>query len=291
MKIQIAISLIVFISSCTTRLPNESKKINIEGTWVSSKDTCISIEFGKNNLFILNRRCYDNKLMKVGINCDSTSYIIDKVINDSTFVINVNKKECATRYHLQLDFPRIIVTSLKSLPGIEEHFTSPELYIKKDYYDTYTIPDSPLIKIIIPEKFKEEYLYVAFNQIDGVGEIKDKNKNNIIEFPISGLTKTKMIADTKFFAYKNYKVFIRDRNKLIEITTIYHQEYINYRVEFSDEERKVFLKRKKLDLNSKVLVVYRFNPDRKRVVNKIFGEKIIGQVQSFKYLKNLYLNN
>ena len=55
-------------------------------------------------------------------------------------------------------------------------------------------------------------------------------------------------------------------------------------VNMAEAQQVEFMEEAGIKMGDKYVIIYRFNPGRKRLVNKVFNEEIEGQVQSFEII-------
>ncbi len=153
----------------------------------------------------------------------------------------------------------LVVTGLKGLPGIMNHYAFSSFFVHKDSLQNFKTPKEPREIIVVDSSMVNvNYdLLIAYGQ-----EVGGINDTIYID---SCCVKTQKIANPEILAYHNYDVFLKMGNKLKSIPVF---------EDFDDAEE--FFKDKKGD---KIFAkIYRFNPSRDDVVNTLFKEEIEGQV-------------
>ena len=258
------------------------------GKYINIDNECEFFEFKKDGTFIHNLLC-DTVKDKIIFeeNCGNLKYEIDSMPQKNNFFIrtfNSVTGECLHRYHLNFDFPSLIITALKSKLNITDHFTEPIIYVNEKFFGQYSVPSSPKMIIYIPFNFKNEFFYIAYDQnIQNDTNFIEGNEVNI-NVPICGLIKTNQFPDTRIYAFNNYIAYFIDGKKKWSIPIVSEIELRKIH-SLNSEQLKVFFSERGIHQNSKYLVPGRFNPDRVRVVNKAFGEIIKGQVQFFRLVE------
>lgn len=258
------------------------------GKYINTDKECEYFEFKIDGTFIHNLLC-DTLKDKIIYeeNCGNLKYVIDSMPHKNNFFIrsfNSKTGECIHRYHLNFDFPVLIITPLKQKLNITDHFTEPVIYLHERFFGKYSVPSSPKMIIYIPFNFKKDFFYIAYDQnIQNEKNFIGENDVNI-EVPISGLIKINQFPDTRIYAYNNYLAYFKDGEKKVKIPIVSEKE-LRKLDSLNSDQIKVFFSERGIHQNSKYLVPGRFNPDRVRVVNKVFGETIIGQVQDFQLVE------
>lgn len=213
-------------------------------------------------------------------------YIIDRKDSDNSKFISVmyNNDIRISGYHLFHDESLLVVTPLKNLDGIKDHFTEPVVY-SLDKEKESNIKKNPIFEISFIEPYLDTTYYINYCEPS-----KCEYENNY-SVRISDITsKLDIPADPRIWAYKTIQA-----NIVVEgiehkgIPVLYGiQKYIG--LGKNDVKDKLL----KQGIDEYFLVAYRYNPGRTRIVNKVFKEVIIGQVQTFKvysvesFLEKLY---
>ncbi len=213
--------------------------------------------------------------------CIEVKFSIDSIdSNNGIYVSAFKGKFKCYGYHLIKENQFLSVTPLKTLDGIEFHFTVPTLYHLKKAPKDKSIEKN--ITILINKYVKLNKInYVAFEQkSSGVANECGKNEMTI-KLDSTGINKSNLVINPMLYARKRYVAKFIDESDVVvkEIPVIFHKTISDIKNEFTKEQQKSELE--KLYVNDMYLVVYRFNPGRKTVVNKIFNEEISGQVQAF----------
>lgn len=259
----------------------------IYGKYLNIENNCEKFEFLEDGSFkhILCCQKFGNRVITEE-DCSNLKFEIDSEPKDNIFFITTFSKttgECLNRYHLNFDYPRLIITPLKPKLNNIDHFTQPIIFIDENYFGKNSMPDFPKMEIYIPVKFSKDFFYIAYDQNTFSNNVEYRDEVIKVIVPISGLIKTNLYPDTRIYAYNNYYAFFIDGNIKSRIPIISENELQRLDTMNSLQQKKFFIERG-IYHNSKYLIPCRFNPDRERVVNKVFGERIKGQVQEF-YLK------
>ena len=262
------------------------------GTFIDISDTCHTIFFdGKN--YVRRLTCYpegykpeifsaNDPTNKLG-NCGDTliNFVIDsfnKSINEYSFKAMTSQgKECQWMTIISND-SFWIVTPLKTLPNIRNHYTVNHVMVKKEFYKNFKLPKTEKLELIINEDIRDSIIYIAFDQKNQYNKLD--SVLNAIYVPSSGLVKTSISATPFLLAYNAISAYVLIDGKRIEIPVVFDKlsglgvRYIKH------ENRKEYIKsNRQIFFNDKYfLLVYRYNPSRDRVVNIVFGESIVGQV-------------
>ncbi|MFK8101171.1 MAG: hypothetical protein AB8G15_01550 [Saprospiraceae bacterium] len=284
--IRIIITILIF-ASC-----QESKHPVIDGTYfmvgeeaksITIKDSLISFANTEEPSGIKQAMLYTDKNgdLKETPNCEKVRFSIDAIDANQGIYISAFKGEYRCyAYHLIKENQFLSVTPLKSLEGIEFHFTSPTLYkLNPNPIDNGEGKD---LTILVDNEIKLNTInYVAFDQnLDETSKEYDQEKMTIT-LDSSGINKSSILLNPMYYARKKYVAKYTDQLKgtTTIIPVIYHQSISTIQTEFTKEQQKSELQ--KLKVKDLYLIAYRFNPGRKRVVNKAFKEAINGQVQAF----------
>ena len=283
----IGLIIILILMSCSI---SESKKMNGEYYVVGNDSQTLTISdssiiFTDTNELsdIENVTMYTDKKgnMLEAPSCKGVKYSIDSIDSNNGIYISAFKDEYRCYgYHLIRENSFLSVTPLKSLDGLEFHFTVPTLYcINKSIKDNATEKE---FTILVNEDIELNKInYVAFDQRNDEVKNEYSKSEMTIKLDSKGITKSSIVINPMLYARKRYIAkFINKSDETInDIPVVFHKEFIEIKSKFEEQDQK--LEFQKLNINDLYLIAYRFNPGRKRVVNKIFKEEINGQVQTF----------
>lgn len=214
-------------------------------------------------------------------NCKKVKYSIDSIDSNNGMYVSAYKgKYRCYGYHLIKENQFLSVTPLKTLDGIEFHFTVSTLYYTKNAPKQIDIGKT--LTLLINKHIKlNEINYVAFDQKSSRATVEYDMNEMRIKLDSTGINKSNLVINPMLYASKRYAAkFIDDSGEIVDEIPVFFQAKISeIKNEFTKEQQKAEFE--KLNVKDLYLVVYRYNPGRKRVVNKVFNEKISGQVQSF----------
>lgn len=257
---------------------------------VGNKDQILTIENSMLTLANLNdsSKIYAPKYFKDSTgkfieapNCSVVNYSIDSIDANGGIYISAHKESfrCYS-YHIIRDNNFLSLTPLKTLKGIEFHFTSPELYVLNNTREDETKDE--VLSILLDKNIQLNKInYVAFDQPAKLLDKVSIGQKLKIKLDSTGLNKSTIVINPIMYAKKNYVAYFVDENEniLIEIPIIYNETIDEIKNRFTREQQKIELQ--KIKVTDLYLIANRFNPSRERTVNKVFNENIIGQVQTF----------
>ena len=209
---------------------------------------------------------------------------IDRVDSENSKFISIwHKGHRVYGYHLFFDDNLLIVTPLKTLKGLEERFTSPSIYsLENSQVDLDK--SSPKLELTFIDPVLDEIYYL--NYCDPSDCPYGDSYSAIVEETTSAIN---VPPDTRMFAYKNIQVNLAfDDKEHEDIPVLYDLRDYDFVGKKEDEVRVYF---EQLGISNFFAVAERFNPSRKRVVNKVFEREVEGQVSTFKiYTVDSFLN-
>ncbi len=269
-----------FLSSlkCLAQDSSKGTKFEIEGTWISMDEPN---RLGKAIVITIDSIKFDKGYKNV-----NNYYAIDSITDLDHFWITVDDKESnlKSKYCITKSFDFLYISHLKGKIGISDHFIDCFMYrrIESNSKMPY-ISDIEDVEIIIDKNISiEENCEISYSELTNLFYIaydqKLNNQKDPLKIVLNGLkyTKTSLKADLRAFYHEKYRIFYD--NKEIPIIAENNKNWNN------KSKVKEWVARHKLQENLWIAIVGRFNPDR-NFCNKLFGENIIGQIQSFEVIK------
>ncbi len=165
------------------------------------------------------------------------------------------------------------ISTLKDKKGIRSHFTVPVLYVIEDRAKDYAIPTKPSMQLNFIDPILDTLYMVNFRGRN--------NFSDAYEITFDAVCKEVTLPpDIRPLAYGTYQATIIQHGEKKNIPVITDEDYYAIRYECTSLEKKEFFQKKGIE--DLFVVVGRFNPSRKRLVNPRFGKVIKGQVQDFR---------
>lgn len=199
-----------------------------------------------------------------------------------------NNKQFAKQLYF-VDNNHLTLVTYKEGKDIDDHIQTVSSYHRIDALSNNFINKShekTLSLILNQDIASTKEIYIAYGQPNGIAPKTDSLGNIVLEVPKSGILKTKFVEDVNIISKGRIKAYYKNENTqtLEEIKVIQLNQSIKFGEKIKDNH---FLQ------DSIMVFVERFNPSRDRVVNKVFGEEIEGNVQTFMITspKNRYLSN
>jgi len=272
---------------------NTSETTLLTGSYQCIEDTCKTIHFLNEQEVKYTRRCSEEKndgveLRMVNgeyleLHCGQTQYKIDRIDSNQGIYLHAfdkNNNKCRGLHIIQGD-DYLVLTELKQGEDIDFDFTEPKVYQQKQSKKIKKDPQKLIVEV--PQGMPERETYIAFEQKTGPQTRVDQDGNLLLKLDTSKAQKTQMVINPKFYAFKSYE--FREVNEAGQATKIlpiiYHAEYHKMRG-LSEEGQSAFFAQRGIEQGDRYVILYRFNPARKRVVYKVYGEEIVGQVQDFR---------
>lgn len=204
----------------------------------------------------------------------SSKFNIEKIDNYGGIFLGEKKKaKRVLGHYLLFEYPYLYYSPLKSLEGIMDHMVSGAVCLNKDYQGEFKDHKVGWLNLYFEHLRYDEIYYLNFSSNKKIYEddLEFIFKNSHGEIDVDLNIKTHALTAVKAKILKN--------GKYIEIPVIDQSFYNSIKHKSSSE--KVRLINTTISDYEEFLIVYRLNPGRKRVVNKIFGAEILGQVMSF----------
>lgn len=177
----------------------------------------------------------------------------------------------------------------KTLPGIKDHIDEISVYknIGKNRTGDIKYGHTDFTSIVLPAKFTG-LVYIAYNQPDGIN-LETGKRGKVLAIPSSGVVKVKDIEVFDSYLDGNLK-FYYNKN-LAENPDINFISYIDFRKSLLNKDFfNAFLETHNIQYSTVVAIPLGFNASgRERVINKLFNDSIIGNVEMFEIdtLKNI----
>jgi len=290
MKLNI-VCFLILVTICSCQYGKKPFFLNTSKYHLEN-DTCSTIQILSDNKIIINRDCEEHSKDEVSIvqtlngeiierYCQDLSYKVDSVDTNDGRYVSANDKNNQRCYGLHiLDKDSFwIVTPLKSGDRINFDFTTPSIYKKIDVKNDLEFNETLIIQI--SKELEEGIFYIAYSQKNYANAKDDAEGNTLVELiDNTTLYKTNLEIDPSFYALKKYRIKLLNSSSynFEDVPVLYHNEYSEY-LKMSKLEKSQFHLKRNITVN--FIVVHRFNPARERVVEKLYKEKIEGQVQSF----------
>ncbi len=253
---------------CLAQDSSKGTKFGIEGTWISLDE---QNRHGKTLYITADSIRFDNGSKNV-----NNYYAIDSITDYDHFWISVDEKEINfnRKFCLVKNLDFLYITNLKGKMGISDHFTDCFMYRSMESNPKMPyISDIEDVEIIIDKNISiEEDCEISYSELTNLFYIaydqKLNNQKDPLKIVFNGLkyTKTSLKADLRAFYHEKYRIFYD--NKEIPIIAENSKNWNN------KSKVKEWVDRHKLQENSWIAIIGRFNPDR-NFCNKLYGENII----------------
>ena len=289
MKSLALLFIVTLFASC-----RQDDPASLIGEYQYIDDTCKSIHFLNEKEVKYIRRCNEDKGDGVELKmvngeylefyCGQTQYKIDTVdSNQGIYLHTLDKNNNKCRgLHIIKGENYLLLTELKQGEDIDFDFTVPKIYQRKESEKIKKDPQKLIIEL--PQGMPERLTYIAFEQKKGLQTRTNQDGDLLLKLDTSQAQKAQMVINPKFYAFKTYE-FREVAGKTTNILpVIYHAEYHKIRDQ-SEEDQAASLTQRGIEIGDQYVVLYRFNPARKRVVYKVYGEEIVGQVQDFRVMR------
>lgn len=244
-----------------------------------------SIDFNRQNV----GKKYSSGVMSDGKYVDlychyKNGYQIDSIIGNNQYWISTVDRygtEC-TKCFLHLDPPFLHVSSLKTKAGISDHWTGVTKYISMDAQNHQSYPtELEVLTIRISNEISLDRDCITSYQegsnvfVIAYGQGKrenDLNTKNEIYFHKEKFVKTPLKADIRHLSWQKYRFLYGDT----ELRVLSDEEIL-----INKRNIVAYFESQGINKNDMIVRITRYNhPDRKDT-NTIFGENIVGQIQSF----------
>lgn len=263
---------------CLAQDSSKGTKFEIEGNWISVDEPN---RLGKAIVITIDSIKFDKGYKNV-----NNYYTIDSITDLDHFWITVDDKESnlKSKYCIIKSFDFLYISHLKGKIGISDHFTDCFMYrrIESNTKLPY-ISDIENVEIFVDKNISiEENCEISYTELTNIFYIaydqKLNNQKDPLKIVFNGLkyTKTSLKADLRAFYNEKYRIFYD--NKEIPIIAENSKNWNN------KSKVKAWVDRHELKEDSWIAIVGRFNNDR-NFCNKLYGENIIGQIQSFEIIK------
>ena len=268
----------------------------LTGDYQCIEDTCKTIRFINKQEIKYTRRCKEEESDGIELRmingeylelyCGQTKYKIDSVDSNQGIYLHTfdkNNNKCRGIHIIRGD-DWLVLTELKQGEDIDFDLTEPKVYQSNQSENIKKDPQRLIIEL--PQDMPEGVVYMAFEQQTGPQPRLDQDGNLLLRLDTSKAQKIQMHINPKFYAFKTYEFReVDETGKTTKILpVIYHAAYQEMRM-LSEEEQSASLAKRGIERGDRYVILFRFNPARKRVVYKVYGEEIVGQVQDFRVKK------
>lgn len=272
----------ILFFSCAT----EPRQLELSGSYHEVSDSCPRLTFYPNQRVEYEIFCDSQEVIGLP-KCfsDTLSYRIDSVDEHGglfIFAQNDRDEDCYA-LHVQAMKDALVVTPLKGRSGLKYHMTSTVVLASAHASNDIHFDKELIIRLKNP--VCDSVIYLAYSQL-GIQNHRQTENGVIIDLENEcPAFKTDYEIDPSYLAFEQYKfeLFNPNTNDYDNVPVIYDEGYLRYR-ELDDDAKRLFLQQQNIH-GPHFIVAYRFNPDRERVVNKVYGVPIVGQVQTFEYVR------
>lgn len=282
----LSITLISFLSACKKEA--DFKRNQLTGAWEEAFAGQLSIHFAADSLISRYRNGElvgtpnfekDSSGQLVETNYGPLYFKVDQISNDSIQgrILGSTNQKVFSKNTFILNGDYLTEIRYKTLPGIENHIDEVQCYQRAK--STKSISRKvKQEKIIFPQGL-EGFIYIAYGQKDGQKIELDEHGNRILTIPKNGILKTQAIEDPEILATDQFVFYEKDSlSGVLRPYPVYqHGAFRKTAIQLKNQESVTL----KYPAESMAMFVWGFNQTgRKRVINKVFGEIIEGNVLS-----------
>ena len=213
-------------------------------------------------------------------------YVTDRYdSSNSKFISIINQDSIRIRgYHLFFDDMFLIVTPLKNLNNIKDHFTLPLLFCLDNSLSDYCIPQLPRLELLISNPIIDSVYYISYNN-NAESSYASNYEAEIVDI----CSKVDFPADPRLYVYNSIDASLSFENGIIiNVPVFLSSELDKFKNKEKNVTREIF---SNLGVSDYFIEIHRYNPGRSRVINKVYQDDIKGQVSTFKiYSLDVFLN-
>lgn len=268
--------VLLFSINCSS---DKSSKNHLIGVWEVESNSNLVFEFtedGYFNQYISGEKVIFSSFEKVNRKYEEVDYgkMLYKIDQQGdSLMVNLfgeNNNKFYDKYLCFVDGDHLTLANYKQGEGIDNHLQMVNSFFRQGTKKR-TKGAYKSLSLVLPTGFNKNEILIAFGQKNGSHPIVDSDGNITLNIPQSGLLKTTFVEDLRIISKGRVRIFRKNTNEVDEIHVFQFDELALLNSDYIQG---------RYDPKLIVGFVERFNPSRD-LLNKLFDENILGNVQTF----------